>query len=852
MRKISRRTLHAGERDPSPVLRRLEKAPSHDTLSPRERAIPPALTSAKPMAHRMTFIVGILLVISGLLLADEPIIPPTLSRISPAGMERGTTATFKLEGRGLIAAHALLFDAPGFTAKVLAVTTLHEEIKGARPGVDLEAAVPLGVKSEAQVEVTVSKDVEPGVHWLRIQTPNGTSNMLPLAVGSLPEVRQERDSSEVVRTSVFDVRGSERHVELPATIVGTVSAVGEVDSYSFEGKAGQEMVFQVVASRLDSKLESLLVLRDSSGQEIARAGEYSRQPDAVLAAKLPKEGEYTISISDRDEKGGWDHYYRLNAGPLPYVTGLFPLGVPAGKPATVSIQGVNLGGVKQIEIRPPTHVDGWTTIPLRVETPLGPLLNKPEVVVGEEPEVFEKEPNDIPSEAEEVSIPVTINGRIDNPSAVNHADDDFFRFHATKSQHLMIEVAAARLASPLDSVVEVLDSQGNSVPRATLRCLYQTQTTLSDRDSRTQGIRLVSTAGLQENDFLMIGDELDQIAYIPDQPDADVILKGFEGERFTLLGTSPSLRPINTAVYKVQILAPDAQFPPNGLPVFHLTERNDDGGPGYGTDSRLDFEVPADGDFLVHLKDVRGLGGPDFAYRLTIREETPDFKLVADPDNPNIPRGGSIPVTVSVNRLQGYEGPIEIEVKGLPKGVTASSAEISAGEDSTVVVLSAAPDLPVDSPPAQLEILGHAKVNGRPITRVANADKVLQVASLIPPPDVAVRAEPTQVVIAPDKEVNVSLHVERRNGFKGRVPCEVVNLPPGVRVVNLGLNGVLVTEDRSDGTFKLRAADWAKPIVQPIYIVANVESNATTQHPSPPIMLRVESKTEGTSVASRK
>ena len=143
----------------------------------------------------------------------------------------------------------------------------------------------------------------------------------------------------------------------------------------------------------------------------------------------------------------------------------------------------------------------------------------------------------------------------------------------------MIEVAAARLGSPLDSVVEVLDSQGDAIPRATVRCLYQTQTTLVDRDSKSLGMRLVSTAGLHENDYLMIGDELDQIAFIPDQPDADVLLKGFGDERFSLLGTSPSLRPLNTAVYKVQILPPEAKFPPNGLPVFHLTERNDDGGP---------------------------------------------------------------------------------------------------------------------------------------------------------------------------------------------------------------------------------------------------------------------------------
>jgi hypothetical protein len=61
-------------------------------------------------------------------------------------------------------------------------------------------------------------------------------------------------------------------------------------------------------------------------------------------------------------------------------------------------------------------------------------LNKPEVAVGDEPEIFEKEPNDTPLEADAVSIPVTINGHIDNPAGVNRADDDYFRFSASKDQ----------------------------------------------------------------------------------------------------------------------------------------------------------------------------------------------------------------------------------------------------------------------------------------------------------------------------------------------------------------------------------------------------------------------------------
>jgi hypothetical protein len=392
-------------------------------------------------------------------------------------------------------------------------------------------------------------------------------------------------------------------------------------------------------------------------------------------------------------------------------------------------------------------------------------------------------------------------------------------------------------------MIEVLDAEGKAIPRATIRCMNQTTTTLSDRDSMTTGIRLVSTAELRAGDYLMVGDELNQIDFIPDQPDADTILKGKDDLRLAFLGTSSDVHAINTPVYKAQILPPDAELPSNGLPVFHLTWRNDDGGPGYGADSKLDFVAPVDGEYFLHLKDVRGMEGEDFAYRLTIREATPDYRLKAEPANPNIPKGGSTPVTVSVVAIRDFDGPIEIQTSGLPQGVSASPATIMPGQDSTVVVLSADPDASLDAHPAPIEFVGHAMVNGRDLARTANASggtgPSLQLASVVPPPDVVVTTEPRQISIEPGKEAIVTLNIERRNGFKGRVPCSVENLPPGVRVVNVGLNGVLVTEAQSSRTFTLRAEDWAPPIKQPIYVVATVESNSPTRHPSGPLLVQV-------------
>jgi hypothetical protein len=135
--------------------------------------------------------------------------------------------------------------------------------------------------------------------------------------------------------------------------------------------------------------------------------------------------------------------------------------------------------------------------------------------------------------------------------------------------------------------------------------------------------------------------------------------------------------------------------------------------------------------------------------------------------------------------------------------------------------------------------VGHANINGQDRARVANEDAPLVLASVIPPPDAVVTAGPSRITLEPGQEVKVTLNVERRNGFQGRVPCTVQNLPPGVRVVNIGLNGVLVTETQSTRTFTLRAEDWAKPITQPIYVVGEVESNSPTMHPSAPLLVEV-------------
>jgi hypothetical protein len=108
-----------------------------------------------------------------------------------------------------------------------------------------------------------------------------------------------------------------------------------------------------------------------------------------------------------------------------------------------------------------------------------------------------------------------------------------------------------------------------------------------------------------------------------------------------------------------------------------------------------------------------------------------------------------------------------------------------------------------------------------------------------PEPNLSIAATPERVEIRPGQQVTLSLRVARGPAFAGRVPIDVRNLPRGVRVLNIGLNGVLVTEAQTERTIVLYAEPWAEPMERPFYAVGKAES-AGTEHSSPPIELVVK------------
>jgi hypothetical protein len=81
--------------------------------------------------------------------------------------------------------------------------------------------------------------------------------------------------------------------------------------------------------------------------------------------------------------------------------------------------------------------------------------------------------------------------------------------------------------------------------------------------------------------------------------------------------------------------------------------------------------------------------------------------------------------------------------------------------------------------------------------------------------------------------------IDRRNGFKGRVPLEVQGLPRGVRVLDIGLNGILITENETSRSFAIYAEPWAKPQSHPFVVVAKHEGKGT-EYAARSVLLKVE------------
>ncbi|MBC8329724.1 MAG: hypothetical protein H8E31_13375, partial [Planctomycetes bacterium] len=290
-----------------------------------------------------------------------------------------------------------------------------------------------------------------GARELRLITPAGASNPLRFEVGALTEYLEEEPNDRDADRGTMSW--------LPVVVNGQVTP-GDVDRFRFHALAGTRLVVAAQARALIPYLadavpgwfQATLALYDAAGRELAFVDDFRFNPDPVLAYEIPRNGEYVVEIRDSIYRGREDFVYRLSLGELPYLTSLFPLGGAAGERAALRVGGWNLPTdwvvLERLREEPGTQ-------PVAVATELG-LTNPLPFALDELPERQEREPNGTPESAQELELPVIVNGRIGEPG-----DLDVFRFEGRPGDRLVVEVVARRLGSPLDSGIRPTDADGD-------------------------------------------------------------------------------------------------------------------------------------------------------------------------------------------------------------------------------------------------------------------------------------------------------------------------------------------------------------------------------------------------------
>jgi hypothetical protein len=195
---------------------------------------------------------------------------------------------------------------------------------------------PLGGKTGAKTSVALTGWNLPA-NRLVVDARHVPSSV-PFMVDTLPEAFEKEPNNS---------QSTAQRIKLPITMNGRIDRPGDWDVFRFEGVAGQEIVAEVYARRLDSPLDSVLRLTDAKGRQLAfnddhedkGAGLETHHADSYIMTTLPARGTYYLYLGDIQQKGGPEYAYRLRiSAPRPdFDLRVTPSAINAGGGQTVPI-----------------------------------------------------------------------------------------------------------------------------------------------------------------------------------------------------------------------------------------------------------------------------------------------------------------------------------------------------------------------------------------------------------------------------------------------------------------------------------------------------------------------------------
>jgi Quinohemoprotein amine dehydrogenase, alpha subunit domain III len=254
--------------------------------------------------------------------ANLPELGPMAISVFPLGARQAETLGVQILGRNLNDTHDITFARPDIKAEVLSSDFF-----------------------SVKARISVGPKVPVGLHDYRLRTPSGT-HVGVFHVGSLPRLNEVEPNNDLQHAQA---------ITLPVMIDGIVDA-DDYDVFRFHADVGETLIFDVMATRAGSRLDSTITILDEHGAELDFIDDYYIHKDPYLSFPVKRTGDYFVRIAAATEPiatlfdGTRYSSYRLVAGAVPHMLRALPAGARRGDTTELTIAGLNLGKIDRVEL----------------------------------------------------------------------------------------------------------------------------------------------------------------------------------------------------------------------------------------------------------------------------------------------------------------------------------------------------------------------------------------------------------------------------------------------------------------------------------------------------------------------
>lgn len=375
-----------------------------------------------------------------------PDLGPMVISVFPLGGRQAETLDVQISGRNLNDTRDIAFARPDIKAQVLSSDFF-----------------------SVKARISVGPKVPVGLHDYRLRTPRGT-HVGVFHVGSLPRQNEVEPNNDL---------GHAQAITLPVMIDGIVET-DDYDVFRFHAEAGQTLIFDVMATRAGSRLDSTLSILDERGRELDFVDDYYMQKDPYLSFPVQKSGDYFVRVAAAAEPiatlvdGGRYSSYRLVAGAVPHMLHVLPAGARRGATSELRVSGFNLRKVDRVvlgESLAEGQVIAATAeslnFRLAVPASVAPGRYPLRAFVGsfEAPLQIQMVVSDLeeklstPARSREnpqnIAFPVALSGVFDRKKAA-----DFFAFNVRAGERLVFDVDSMKLGFLDDPLVALYTPDG--------------------------------------------------------------------------------------------------------------------------------------------------------------------------------------------------------------------------------------------------------------------------------------------------------------------------------------------------------------------------------------------------------